>query len=87
VIVVTAIPSGKQRQKKFGRGRPTASLMASVRTPVINTENRMPACYDHSNTTLELRAMPPETIAVAGYNIKEPFFVSFLASTLHFYYF
>jgi hypothetical protein len=44
VRVVTAIPSGKQRQKKSGRGRPTASLIASVRTPVMSTENRMPGC-------------------------------------------
>jgi hypothetical protein len=38
----TPFPSGKQRQKKSGRGRPTASLMASVKTAVIKTENRRP---------------------------------------------
>jgi hypothetical protein len=38
----TSFPSGKQRQKKSGRGRPTASLIASVRTAVISTEYSMP---------------------------------------------
>lgn len=38
----TPIPSGKHRQKKFGRGRPTASLIASVMTPVNRTEKRRP---------------------------------------------
>jgi hypothetical protein len=27
----------------LGRGRPTASLIASVRTPVISTANKIPA--------------------------------------------
>jgi len=40
---LTGIPSGKQRQKKSGRGRPTPSLIASVKTAVISTENRRPA--------------------------------------------
>lgn len=38
----TPFPSGKQRQKKSGRGRPTPSLIASVKTAVIKTENRRP---------------------------------------------
>lgn len=41
--VNTSIPSGKQRQKKSGRGRPVASFIASVMTPVIKTENNSPA--------------------------------------------
>lgn len=40
----TAFPSGKQRQKKFGLGLPTASLIESVITPVTRTENRRPKC-------------------------------------------
>jgi hypothetical protein len=52
----TAFPSGKQRQKKFGRGRPTASLIASVRTPVINTENRIPACDDQCHCSGQNRS-------------------------------
>lgn len=39
----TSFPSGKQRQKKSGRGRPTASFIASVNTAVIKTENSKPA--------------------------------------------
>lgn len=39
----TSSPSGKQRQKKFGLGRPTASLIASVMTPVMRTEYNRPA--------------------------------------------
>lgn len=39
---LTPIPFGKQRQKKSGRGRPTPSFIASVRTPVISTENSRP---------------------------------------------
>ena len=38
----TPLPSGKQRQKKSGRGRPTPSLIASVITPVTSTEYRRP---------------------------------------------
>jgi len=41
--LITGTPSGKQRQKKSGRGRPTASLIATVRMAVIRTENRRPA--------------------------------------------
>lgn len=41
-MLLTPIPSGKQRQKKSGRGRPTASFIASVMTPVISTENKSP---------------------------------------------
>jgi hypothetical protein len=40
---ITGTPSGKQRQKKSGRGRPTPSLIASVKTAVIAIENRRPA--------------------------------------------
>jgi hypothetical protein len=39
----TGLPSGKQRQKKSGRGRPTPSLIASVITAVISTEYKIPA--------------------------------------------
>lgn len=39
---LTPLPSGKHRQKKSGRGRPTASLIASVITPVMSTEYRRP---------------------------------------------
>jgi hypothetical protein len=39
---LTATPSGKQRQKKSGRGLPTASLMATVRMAVMRTENKTP---------------------------------------------
>ena len=46
----TPFPSGKQRQKKSGRGLPTPSLMASVITEVISTENRRPK--DQKNTKL-----------------------------------
>lgn len=42
-MLYTSIPSGKQRQKKSGRGLPTASFIASVITPVIRTENKRPA--------------------------------------------
>ncbi|GER43877.1 thermolysin [Striga asiatica] len=45
---LTPLPSGKQRQKKSGRGRPTASLIASVRTAVISTEKSRPAEYRNS---------------------------------------
>lgn len=38
----TPFPSGKQRQKKSGRGLPTPSLIASVITEVISTENNRP---------------------------------------------
>lgn len=38
----TPLPSGKQRQKKSGRGRPTPSLITSVITAVMRTENRRP---------------------------------------------
>jgi hypothetical protein len=34
----TGLPSGKQRQKKSGRGRPTPSLIASV----ITAEYKIP---------------------------------------------
>ena len=34
--------SGKQRQNESGRGRPTPSLIASVKTAVIATEKRRP---------------------------------------------
>lgn len=44
----TPTPSGKQRQKKSGRGRPTASFIASVITPVMSTEKRSPE--DPKNT-------------------------------------
>ena len=40
---ITGTPSGKQRQKKSGRGRPTPSFIASVTTAVIAIENRIPA--------------------------------------------
>lgn len=40
--MLTPLPSGKQRQKKSGRGLPTASFIASVITPVISTENNKP---------------------------------------------
>lgn len=40
--LLTPLPSGKQRQKKSGRGLPTASFIASVITPVISTENNKP---------------------------------------------
>jgi len=53
--IPTPIPSGKQRQKKSGRGRPTASLIASVKTAVISTENKMPA---NISTNLEFRYIP-----------------------------
>lgn len=43
----TGFPSGKQRQKKSGRGRPTASLIASVITAVISTENKRPVHPDY----------------------------------------
>lgn len=39
----TSFPSGKQRQKKSGRGRPVASFIASVIIAVISTANRRPA--------------------------------------------
>ena len=39
----TSSPSGKHRQKKSGRGRPTASFVASVITAVTRTENKRPA--------------------------------------------
>jgi hypothetical protein len=39
---ITGFPSGKQRQKKSGRGRPTPFLIASVITAVISTEYRIP---------------------------------------------
>jgi len=38
----TSFPSGKQRQKKSGRGLPTAFFIASVMTAVISTENKRP---------------------------------------------
>ena len=41
----TSFPSGKQRQKKFGRGRPTAIFIASVMTAVTKTEYKRPAWY------------------------------------------
>jgi hypothetical protein len=50
---LTGSPSGKQRQKKLGRGRPTPSLMASVRTAVMSTENRSPGSLE---TVSELRS-------------------------------
>lgn len=37
------MPSGKQRQKKSGRGRPTAFFIASVSTAVTRTEYKRPA--------------------------------------------
>lgn len=40
---LTSTPSGKHRQKKSGRGRPTAFLIESVMTPVISTANKRPA--------------------------------------------
>jgi hypothetical protein len=39
---LTAFPSGKHRQKKSGRGRPTASLTESVMTAVIKTAKKRP---------------------------------------------
>ena len=42
VSLLTAFPSGKHRQKKSGRGRPTASFMASVRTADIRTAKKRP---------------------------------------------
>ena len=50
----TPFPSGKHRQKKSGRGRPTASLIASVITPVISTENRRPG-YSLIHLVLAIR--------------------------------
>ena len=41
----TSFPSGKQRQKKFGRGRPTAIFIASVMTAVTKTEYKRPARF------------------------------------------
>jgi hypothetical protein len=41
----TGLPSGKQRQKKSGRGRPTPSLIASVITAVISTEYKIPTYF------------------------------------------
>ncbi|KAK8939607.1 hypothetical protein KSP40_PGU002793 [Platanthera guangdongensis] len=64
---LTSFPSGKHCQKKSGHGRPTASLIASVRTPVISTEKRRPAQFnrypflkdpkstDESNDLLDLQ--------------------------------
>nr|ACN36271.1 unknown [Zea mays] len=55
-------PSGKQRQKKLGRGRPTPSLMASVRTPVMSTEKRRPRmAWCMSYTFLRFRYNPTNT--------------------------
>lgn len=48
----TSFPSGKQRQKKSGRGRPTAFFIASVTTPVISTANKRPALVDRYITKL-----------------------------------
>ena len=39
---LTALPSGKHRQKKLGLGRPTETLIKSVITPVISAEKRIP---------------------------------------------
>lgn len=49
ISILTSFPSGKQRQKKSGRGRPTASLIASVITAVISTANNRPALQHHQN--------------------------------------
>lgn len=49
IILFTSFPSGKQRQKKSGRGRPTASLIASVTTPVKSTAYRRPICTSHDS--------------------------------------
>lgn len=48
----TAFPSGKHLQKKFGRGRPTASLIASVITPVARRENSSPDLAQQCNDTM-----------------------------------
>lgn len=45
----TAFPLGKHRQKKSGRGRPTASFIASVRTEVMSTEYSNPEQSTRSN--------------------------------------
>lgn len=39
----TSFPSGKQRQKKSGRGLPTAFFIESVITAVTRKENKRPA--------------------------------------------
>lgn len=48
---ITGMPSGKQRQKKSGRGRPTPSLIASVITAVISTEYKIPVQFYSSALT------------------------------------
>jgi hypothetical protein len=58
---LTGTPSGKHRQKKLGRGRPTPSLIASVRTPVMSTENRMPAQPQQAHVRkLQHSGQPPQ---------------------------
>lgn len=47
--IYTSFPSGEQRQKKSGRGRPTAFFIASVMTAVISTENKRPALGSYKN--------------------------------------
>lgn len=46
----TSFPSGKQRQKKSGRGLPTASFIASVITPVNKTEKRSPVATNENQS-------------------------------------
>jgi hypothetical protein len=59
---LTGTPSGKQRQKKSGRGRPTASLTTTVRTAVMRTENRRPAwaCVVCTSETSYCQALHPQ---------------------------
>lgn len=52
VRIHTSLPSGKQRQKKSGRGRPTPFLMASVITAVISMANKSPASFQQALTQL-----------------------------------
>ena len=46
-----ALRRGSIARRSWGRGRPTPSLIASVRTPVMSTENRSPAQPPHVNRT------------------------------------
>ena len=48
----TSFPSGKHRQKKSGRGRPTAFFIESVITPVTRTENKRPALTRNSKPSI-----------------------------------
>lgn len=55
----TGLPSGKQRQKKSGRGRPTPSLIASVITAVISTEYKIPVQI-YSSALTDKQKLPPD---------------------------